>query len=149
MINLYGADAIRWFILSDSPPEKDIQWSSQGVNSAYKFLQKIYNITHVIINRKDGRDNKDEYFDTKLNNYILKITDLINNFQLNVVVASVYSVYNLFHTALNEEVSNKCLRKNHLNLMKVLIPFVPHLAYECLELLGEKIILLGPCLIKI
>jgi len=138
MINLYGADAIRWFILSDSPPEKDIQWSSQGVNSAYKFLQKIYNITHVIINREDGRDNKDEYFDTKLNNYILKITDLINNFQLNVVVASVYSVYNLFHTALNEEVSNKCMRKNHLNLMKVLIPFVPHLAYECLELLGEK-----------
>ena len=41
MINTYGADAVRWFILSDSPPEKDIQWSNQGVNAAYKFLQKF------------------------------------------------------------------------------------------------------------
>ena len=41
MIKSYGADAVRWFILSDSPPEKDIQWSNQGVNAAYKFLQKI------------------------------------------------------------------------------------------------------------
>ena len=40
MIKSYGADAVRWFILSDSPPEKDIQWSNQGVNAAYKFLQK-------------------------------------------------------------------------------------------------------------
>ena len=44
MINSYGADSVRWFILSDSPPEKDIQWSNQGVNAAYKFLQKIYNL---------------------------------------------------------------------------------------------------------
>jgi len=44
MIKSYGADAVRWFILSDSPPEKDIQWSNQGVNAAYKFLQKIYNL---------------------------------------------------------------------------------------------------------
>ena len=42
MIKVYGADAIRWFILSDSPPEKDVQWSNEGVNASYKFLQKIY-----------------------------------------------------------------------------------------------------------
>ena len=40
MINQYGADAVRWFILSDSPPEKDVQWSDTGVASANKFLQK-------------------------------------------------------------------------------------------------------------
>ena len=48
MIKSYGADAVRWFILSDSPPEKDIQWSNQGVNAAYKFLQKIYNLCCVV-----------------------------------------------------------------------------------------------------
>ena len=48
MIKSYGADAVRWFILSDSPPEKDIQWSNQGVNAAYKFLQRIYNLCCVI-----------------------------------------------------------------------------------------------------
>ena len=47
MIKSYGADAVRWFILSDSPPEKDVQWSDQGVNSAYKFLQKLYNLTDL------------------------------------------------------------------------------------------------------
>ena len=53
MIKSYGADAVRWFILSDSPPEKDVQWSNQGVNAAYKFLQKIYNLNLLIIDRKD------------------------------------------------------------------------------------------------
>jgi leucyl-tRNA synthetase len=138
MIKSYGADAVRWFILSDSPPEKDVQWSSQGVNAAHKFLQKIYNLTHSIINRKDKTDKKNKDFEVKFNKYILKINELINNFQLNVVIANIYSVYNLFQTALNEEVSNECLKTNLSKLMKVLIPFVPHIAHECLEQLGAK-----------
>ena len=57
MIKSYGADAVRWFILSDSPPEKDIQWSNQGVNAAYKFLQKIYAQSYVVINANSGGKN--------------------------------------------------------------------------------------------
>ena len=61
MIKSYGADAVRWFILSDSPPEKDVQWSNQGVNAAYKFLQKIYNLNYSILNREDcGQNNEVE-----------------------------------------------------------------------------------------
>ena len=144
MINSYGADAVRWFILSDSPPAKDVQWSNQGVNAAYKFLQKIYNLTHLIINRKDTKDSKNKDFEVKLNNYILKITDLINNFQLNVVVANVYSIYSLFNSAINEEISNVCLKENLSKLMTTLIPFTPHLAYECLEQLGVKNVNIWP-----
>ena len=44
MISQYGADAVRWFILSDSPPEKDVQWSDVGVVAANKFLQKVWNL---------------------------------------------------------------------------------------------------------
>ena len=138
MIKSYGADAIRWFILSDSPPEKDIQWSNQGVNAAYKFLQKIYNLNNLIINRSDRKSSKDDEFESQFNNYILKITDLIDNFHLNVVVANVYEIYNLISSVLERDVSNKCLKRNFSNLMRVLIPFTPHLAYECLEKLGEK-----------
>ena len=144
MIKSYGADAVRWFILSDSPPEKDVQWSSQGVNAAYKFLQKLYNLTHVIIDRQEKANDKDKDFEVKFNNYILKITSLIKNFQLNVVVANVYSIYNLFNSALNENVSNTCLESNFSKLMKVLIPFVPHIAHECLEHLGAKEINVWP-----
>ncbi len=136
MIKSYGADAVRWFILSDSPPEKDVQWSNQGVNAAYKFLQKIYNLNILIINRKDRKNFKDKEFEATFSSYILKITDLINNFQLNVVVANVYEIYNLTNSYLKKEVSNKCLKKNIINLMKILTPFTPHLAHECLEQLG-------------
>ena len=59
MIKTYGADAVRWFILSDSPPEKDVQWSNQGVNAAYKFLQKIFNLTNLVINREDRNGVED------------------------------------------------------------------------------------------
>jgi len=138
MIEAYGADSVRWFILSDSPPEKDVQWSNQGVNAAYKFLQKIYNLNNLVINRVDQKPLKDDEYAIKFNSYILKITNLIENFNLNVVVANVYSIYNLFTLAADEEMSNSCLKKYFSNFLKVLIPFTPHLAYECLEKLGEK-----------
>ena len=144
MIAAYGADAVRWFILSDSPPEKDVQWSNQGVNAAYKFLQKLYNLTNTIVNSKNTSDSKNIDFEIKFNNYVLKITELINNFQLNVVIANVYSIYNLFNSALNEEISNTCLKKNLSKLMQLIIPFVPHLAHECLEQLGSKEINVWP-----
>ena len=137
MIKTYGADAVRWFILSDSPPEKDVQWSNEGVNAAYKFLQRIYNLNVLIINRKNREPDNDEEFEIKFNNYILKITDLINNFQLNVVIANVYSVYTLFVQAMDEDISNKCIRKKFSDLLKTLVPFTPHLAHECLEQIGE------------
>jgi len=144
MIKSYGADAIRWFILSDSPPEKDVQWSSQGVNAAYKFLQKLYNLTNLVLSRKNISSEKNKDFEIKFNNYILKITDLVNNFQLNVVVANVYSIYNLFYSTLDQKVDNECLKRNFSKLMRMLIPFVPHLAHECLEQLGEKNINVWP-----
>jgi len=137
MIETYGADSVRWFILSDSPPEKDVQWSNQGVNAAYKFLQKIYNLNNLIINRTNRKSLMDGEYEIKFNNYMLKITNLIENFSLNVVVANIYSVYNLFTLAANEEISNSCLKKKFSDFLKVLIPFTPHLAYECLEQLGE------------
>ena len=124
--------------MSDSPPEKDVQWSSQGANAAYKFLQKIYNLNNSIINRPDHKPLNDKDFSIKINAYILKVTSLINNFQLNVVVANVYEIYSLFNSNLESDISNKCLTKNMKNLMTILIPFIPHLANECLEQMGEK-----------
>ncbi len=138
MIKSYGADAVRWFILSDSPPEKDIQWSNQGVNAAYKFLQKIYNLCCVVKENSGKKSTLDKEFDSKINSYVNKITKSINNFNLNVVVANVYEIYNLFNNYLNKDISNKTLKNNLSKLMKILIPFTPHMAYECLEMLGEK-----------
>ena len=70
-----------------------------------------------------------------MNSYVNKITKSINNFNLNVVVASVYEIYNLFQNHLSKEISDVCLKTNLIKLMKILIPFTPHIAYECLEML--------------
>ena len=138
MVKSYGADAVRWFILSDSPPDRDVQWSNQGVNAAYKFLQKIYNLNNLVILRKDRKPENDEKFKIQFNNNIIKITKLIEKFNLNVVIANIYSIYNLFSHAIDEEITNACIKKCFSDLLKILVPFVPHLAHECLEKLGEK-----------
>ena len=130
------------FILSDSPPEKDIQWSNQGVNAAYKFLQ-IYNLSQLIKIRKDKSNINDDEFDMKINSYIHKITRLINEFSLNVVVANVYEIYNLFNSYLDKEISNKSLKSNIIKLMMILIPFTPHLAFEILETLELNLAIVG------
>ena len=137
MIKTFGADAVRWFILSDSPPEKDVQWSNQGVSAAYKFLQKIHNLTDLINNRDDQEGGGDFELNYNINEYVIKISSQIENFSLNVAVANVYSTYNLLFQSLNMKISNKCLTKNFSIFLKTLIPFVPHIAYECLELIKE------------
>ncbi len=140
MIKIYGADSVRWFILSDSPPDKDVQWSNQGVNASYKFLQKIWNLNSNILNRSDVKTIKalEEEFNDKFNNYILKITNLIENFQLNVAVANVYEIYHLINKNLTQKISNACLKNNLISFMNILIPFTPHFANECLEKLGKS-----------
>ena len=109
MIKQYGADAVRWFILSDSPPEKDIQWSDTGVYSASKFLQKIWNISNSIINTKEKKDNSDhgKDFESKINLYSYKIDKAISHFQLNVAVAQFYEVYRYLNDSINKEISKK------------------------------------------
>jgi len=140
MIKIYGADAVRWFILSDSPPDKDVQWSNQGVNASYKFLQKIWNLNKVILERPDQKSSKEaeDKLVVEFNNYVFKITNLIENFSLNVVVANVYEVYNLINSHLSKKISNKCLKQTTISFMQVLIPFAPHLASECLENLDNS-----------
>ena len=137
IINTYGADAVRWFILSDSPPEKDVQWSNQGVNAAYKFLQKIYNLVNLIKVREDQNGKEDIELDYKINQYVFNISSQIKNFSLNVSIANVYSTYNLFFQSLNKNISNKCFVKNFSKFLKTLIPFVPHISHECLEQIQE------------
>ncbi len=140
MIKIYGADAVRWFILSDSPPEKDIQWSNQGVNASYKFLQKIWNLNNAILNRSEKKISKEteEEFNNKFNNYLAKISKLIENFQLNVAVANFYELFHLMNSYMGSHISNKTIKRNLNNFMKILVPFTPHLASECLEKIGDK-----------
>ena len=134
MIKQYGADSIRWFILSDSPPEKDVQWSDSGVVSSSKFLQKIWNLNQSILNKTDLKSNEktQKTFENKIDLSVYKIDSAINNFQFNVAIAQFYEIYRYFYESIKLEISNKILISNMIKIMKLMIPFTPHLAYECL-----------------
>ena len=95
MIKVFGADSVRWFILSDSPPEKDVQWSANGVSSANKFLQKIWDLNSTIIKRKQKETIKDKEieFESKINSFLIKIDGSINDFKFNVTIAHFYEVF--------------------------------------------------------
>jgi len=140
MIQKYGADSVRWFILSDSPPEKDVQWSDQGVISSSKFLQKIWDLNIQIINLKESNDTKKDGldFEVQINLFTKKISKSIESFQFNVSIALFYEIYRVLKKALDKKISKKILVKNMIHVMKLFIPFTPHLAHECLSALGEK-----------
>jgi leucyl-tRNA synthetase len=140
MIKSYGADAVRWFILSDSPPEKDIQWSNTGVVSANKFLQKIWDLNYLISSRKEGDIDKDinKKFNQEIATFLNKIDSSIKDFRFNVSIANFYEVYRYFKNNLEKSVSNEVLKENIIKIMKLMIPFTPHLAYESLEMLNCK-----------
>jgi leucyl-tRNA synthetase len=140
MISQYGADAVRWFILSDSPPEKDVQWSDSGVSSSNKFLQRIWNLNSLIIKRSEhpSSDNQTNEFNSEINELIYKIDKSIEEFKFNVSIAHFYEAYRIFSRYLESNLSNQTLIENITKIMKIMVPFTPHIANECLELLGCK-----------
>ena len=136
IINIYGADSIRWFILSDSPPEKDVQWSQEGVSAAYKFIQKLWKLNHEILNRKESiSKTNDIVLQKAVNKTIYNVTKNLENFQYNVVVANIHEIYNTLNQyILDNKTSNKILKNVWEKIIMLLVPLVPHLAHEC----GEK-----------
>ena len=140
MINIYGADAIRWFMLSDSPPDRDIQWSNEGVAAAHRFVQRVWLLNENILKRKEAKhsEKEEKVLLTKTNKYIHKITGLIEKFQLNVAIATIYEAVRFFEENLNKNVKNQILLKTQANLMKVLMPFMPHLSCECISKIEGK-----------
>ena len=140
MINDYGADAVRWFILSDSPPEKDVQWSDSGVVSSNKFLQKMWDLNYSIKIRQEKKIDKkiEKEFISTINNFINKINNSINDFRFNVSIAAFYEIYKHFNNFLKKDLSNNILKEYIIIINKLMIPFTPHLAHECLNLLQCK-----------
>ena len=140
MIKIYGADAVRWFILSDSPPERDVQWSTEGVSAANKFIKRIWSLNDKVSNKEDKKIDPiyEKKFLSKFNEYLFKISDLIEKFQLNVAIAKIYELVNLLEASLEHELGKKSLLESQKKLVKVMMPFVPHLCCECLVELEGK-----------
>jgi leucyl-tRNA synthetase len=138
IIKIYGADAVRWFILSDSPPDKDIQWSDSGIQGAYKYIKKIWSTCEKILLYKN-KDKTENNFLIISNSLIKDITDCIEKLHINVAVAKLY----IFLNTLNEEIEKKNLQLEDLidiykKYLIIVSTFTPFIANECWEKITGK-----------
>ena len=133
IIENYGADAVRLFILSDSPPEKDVQWSETGMLSSYKFTQKLWNLHQRFKSKiEENSDKKDEEISIFTNQMIEKIKFNLEKFHYNVIIANLYESYNFYNNKLNISINKKTLLDNYIKFLSIISPIIPHFASECL-----------------
>ena len=134
IINNYGADAVRLFILSDSPPEKDVQWSEQGMVASYKFIQKLWLLHQKFkIKIKENDNSKDDEISIFTNQMVEKINYNLEKFHYNVIIANLYEAYNFFIQKLNNNISKNILLENYIKFLTVISPIIPHFSAECLS----------------
>ena len=140
MIKMYGADAVRWFILSDSPPEKDVQWSEQGITASYKFMQKLWSLNKKVLEEmhKDHPKNVGTELTDFTNKFIKKMTNNLENFQYNVIIANLHEMYSFLSKEIVKGYQKSTILNNYKKILITMTPIVPHFTNECLENLNKN-----------
>ena len=140
IIKNYGADSVRLFILSDSPPEKDVQWSDQGMLASFKFVQKLWTLNSKILDKIKNNDQGGEGNDlTKFTNQLInKITQNLEKFHYNVIVANLYEMYNFLIKEIDKPIKKEILIENYKKILILMNPFIPHFSNECLNTINEN-----------
>lgn len=136
IIKNYGSDAVRLFIVSDSPPEKDIQWSEEGISACYKFIQKLWIMHKSIIIKIKSQNNdnsNNQNLEKVINQFIEKVTLNIEKFRYNVIIANYYEIYNFLSKEINKPLNIESLKKNYIKVLTIMMPFIPHFVSECLN----------------
>ena len=139
IIKDYGADSVRLFILSDSPPEKDVQWSDEGIAASHKFVQKLWGLNSNILEemKKNHKKDTDEKLHKITNNFINKVTNNLSKFSYNKIIANFYEIYSDLNEIFNKEYSSKTISENYTKILICMLPVIPHYANECIELLKK------------
>ena len=139
IINTYGADTARWFMLSDSPPDRDLEWTESGITSSFKLINKVWNLMQESLSEKykEVIISNNAYLNQKTNETVENVTNNIENFHYNKAIANLYELINTIQKALiNKNVSQKCFRKAFKTLALLLQPFIPHLSEEMWKYMG-------------
>lgn len=123
----YGADAVRWFMLSDSPPERDLPWSEAGIEGCARFVQRLWRLFGQVGMGGAGADAQDDKaLDRKLHQTIAAVAGDIEALSFNKAVARIYEL-----TGAIEKASPSASRSNAIRQLIVLVsPMMPHLAEE-------------------
>jgi leucyl-tRNA synthetase len=126
----YGADAVRWFMLSDSPPERDLEWSEAGIEGASRFVQRVWRLATT---SKAG-EGEDVGLKRKLHRTIAAVGEAIEGLQFNKAVAQLYELTSAIEKAAPSATRHEAVR----TLILLAAPAAPHLAEESWGGLGES-----------
>jgi leucyl-tRNA synthetase len=155
IIAAYGADTARWFMLSDTPPERDIEWTAGGVEGAHRFLQRVWRLVRDAAAKgaKPGAERpatfgpEAEALRRAAHRSVAAVIGAIDKLRFNAAVAHIYELANVLSSALQTARPHPspdlgyALREAAELLARIAAPMVPHLAEECWALLGYNTLL--------
>lgn len=152
IIEKYGADTARLFILFAAPPEKELDWSDEGVEGSYRFLNRVWRLIREFKEKVDNSDGainiksvNDKKLNSKLNATIKKVTDDIEKrFNFNTAISSIMELVNeLYKYKQGEDLNTPLLEDAITKLVTLLSPFTPHICEEMWHELGKEESLIG------
>ena len=132
IIERYGADAVRWFMLSDSPPERDLPWSEAGIEGSWRFVNRLWRIFGQVGETGDGSEDKS--LKRKLHQTIDGVAKDIEALAFNKAVAKIYELANAIEKAAPSATRTEAIR----TLALLVAPMTPHIAEEAWAEMGEE-----------
>ena len=135
IVEAFGADTARWFVLSDSPPERDVEWTASGAEAANKHLSRVYRIINEIVKNKVRPNDEDENLLKEMHRAIHDVTQAIESFGFNAAIARLYGFTNVLASQKLTE-ANSCSE----NFAQLMSPMTPHLSEELWEKMGKKFV---------
>jgi leucyl-tRNA synthetase len=129
IVDQYGADAVRWFMLSDSPPERDLEWSEAGISGAWRFIQRLWKISET----SASAEGEDKALDRKLHQTIAAMGANIEALAFNKAVANIYELANAIEKAPPSASRTEAVA----TLLRLVAPMVPHVAEEAWAAAGN------------
>ncbi len=139
IIELYGADTARWFMMSDSPPDRDLEWTETGVVASYKFINKLWDLVERAKLYKPNLNKIEKGVEEKFDKIVNEVSKNIESFHFNKSVAKIYEYVNLLTSLMVERsIEEKQLSKIIHNLIIIINPFIPHISEEMWNKTGNK-----------
>ena len=133
IIDQYGADTARWFVMSDSPPERDVEWTASGAEAAWKHLQRVWRLTVEITEDNSSDTSKDIELEKAKNIAIDAVTKGVEGFAFNKSIAALYQFTNIL---AKSPASKNAKIDAMLTMAQLMQPMTPHLAEEIWSTLG-------------
>ncbi len=133
IIDSFGADTARWFVLSDSPPERDVEWTASGAEASGKHLGRVYRIAAELVGTNDPANDHDNPLLKEMHKTIHDVTQGLESFGFNASIAKLYAFTN---TLAKSKAGSDAKRQAARTLAQLMSPMTPHLAEEIWSLLG-------------